>query len=434
MKVLYDISVLGKSIECNRARTGIFRVVESIAAGLVAEPTVEVNFYAMENLQSSYRYLHTHTSFHEALLLDDLSSFHTASCRCSQHKQLHMEVERLKIYIHKAKQTTSSARLPLEISAEMLRFLTRLTRPLRLTLPHMPTTVDIFHSPFLPIPPEVKLSKKVKKFLTIYDLIPLLHPEFFEFREDHFLTKVVKSIDGKTRILTISHSTKNDLCAYIPGLDPDHVTVTHLAASSLFYPVYNQVARSHVLEKYSIPPKPYVLSLSTLEPRKNIDHTIRCFFRLVQEEKIADLNLVLVGSKGWNYDKIFAELARYDFAKEQVIVTGYVSDEDLSALYSGALAFVYPSLYEGFGLPPLEAMKCGVPVITSNTSSLPEVVGDAGILVDPRDADALCAAMLSLYKDSGRREMLARRSLKRASEFSWKRCVNETVRAYKRAL
>ncbi|HTP65773.1 MAG TPA: glycosyltransferase family 1 protein, partial [Geobacteraceae bacterium] len=135
-----------------------------------------------------------------------------------------------------------------------------------------------------------------------------------------------------------------------------------------------------------------------------------------------------------DYDKIFAELARHDFSRERVIVTGYVADEDLAALYSGAIAFVYPSLYEGFGLPPLEAMQCGVPVITSNTSSLPEVVGDSGILVDPRDADALCAAMLSLYKDSDRREMLAQSALQRAAEFSWKRCVDETVRAYKNSL
>jgi len=418
MKVLYDISVLGGASKNNLNRTGIFRVVENLALGLVTDPEVETFFCAMKEVLSSYQYLKAFSSFSQVPFI------------CSRPL---MKIERIKdVVSNKSRQMASCWKIPLKISAEALRFLIKFSQPQSL-ISNLEGK-DIFHSPYLPIPTEIKRKRKVKKFLTVYDLIPLMYPEFFEFRKDHLLTKVVKSIGGGTRVLAISHSTKNDLCTYLPELDPDQVTVTHLAASSLFYPVSNRAVRSNILEKYSIPQKPYLLSLSTLEPRKNIDHTVRCFFKLVQEERLVDLNLVLVGSKGWNYNKIFYELKQYDFSRERVILTGYVADEDLSALYSGAIAFVYPSLYEGFGLPPLEAMQCGVPVITSNTSSLPEVVGDAGILVDPRDGDALCAAMLSLFQDSDRREMLARRSLKRAAEFSWKRCVDETVSAYKKAL
>ena len=191
-----------------------------------------------------------------------------------------------------------------------------------------------------------------------------------------------------------------------------------------------QLARA----KYGILDGPYILSLSTLEPRKNIDHTIRCFARLIRDENIRDLNLVLVGTKGWDFDRIFGELTNHDQLRDRIIVTGYVADEDLSAIYSGARMFVYPSFYEGFGLPPLEAMQCGVPVITSNTSSLPEVVGNAGLMVDPKDGDALCQAMFDIYRQPSLRDDLSRRSIERSRAFSWDICARETVRAYRSAL
>jgi glycosyltransferase involved in cell wall biosynthesis len=171
-----------------------------------------------------------------------------------------------------------------------------------------------------------------------------------------------------------------------------------------------------------------------LEPRKNIHHVIRCFSKTVLGEEIDDLCLVLVGTKGWDYGKVFEELSRYPALRKRIILTGYVDFEDLAPLYSGALAFVYPSLYEGFGLPPLEAMKCGTPVITSNTSSLPEVVGDAGTMVSPTDEDALCHAMLEIFRDSALRTRMSERSLARADLFSWEKCIEETIRAYRIAI
>ncbi|MDB6077676.1 MAG: glycosyl transferase group 1 [Akkermansiaceae bacterium] len=207
-----------------------------------------------------------------------------------------------------------------------------------------------------------------------------------------------------------------------------------MAADDWFRPCEDVVELDAIRARYGIPPGPYLLSVCTLAPHKNLAHVIRCFSRLVAEEGIRDLNLVLVGAKGWNYDSIFNAIDFAPGTRERIIVTGYVPDEDLSPLYSGALAFVFCSLYEGFGLPPLEAMQCGVPVITSNTSSLPEVVGEAGMMVDPSDEDQLCQAMLDVYEDSDLRTSLKSKSVARAAQSSWERCVGQVIEGYKRAL
>ncbi|WP_272819269.1 glycosyltransferase family 4 protein [Scytonema hofmannii] len=294
---------------------------------------------------------------------------------------------------------------------------------------------DIYHSPFEPIPDEIrKAATQLEKFLTVHDLIPIIHPEFFDLQDKDTVEKAISSLDPESWVFCVSQSTKDDLCNYSSIIDPARVFVTHLAASKLFYPCFDSQEIELICSKYNIPNSPYILSLSTLEPRKNIDHTIRCFLQLIQQEKILDLNLVLVGAKGWKYDKIFAEISSDPILKDRVITTGYVADEDLAAVYSGAIAFVYPSFYEGFGLPPLEAMQCGVPVITSNTSSLPEVVGDAGIMLDPKDSDGLCQSLFELYHQPGLRQSMSHKSLEQAKKFSWEKCTQQTLAAYKTAL
>jgi glycosyltransferase involved in cell wall biosynthesis len=294
---------------------------------------------------------------------------------------------------------------------------------------------DIFHSPCFALTPQIRDIKSVEKFVTVYDLIPILYPNYFNYDAASVCKNIIDSISDRDWTICISEASKNDLCSYTKKIDPDRVYVTPIAASSnVFYPCRNEEEVSTVCKKYSIPDAPYILSLCTLEPRKNIDSVIKCFAKLVQQQNIQDLYLVLVGTKGWSYDQIFQELANFDLAKDRVIITGYVADEDLAALYSGALAFAYLSFYEGFGLPPLEAMQCGVPVITSNNSSLPEVVGDAGIMLDALDADGLCQSMLDIYRDSIFRESMSLKSLDRAKEFSWEKCTQATLAAYQTAL
>jgi glycosyltransferase involved in cell wall biosynthesis len=296
------------------------------------------------------------------------------------------------------------------------------------------TGVDLFHSPYHPIPDAIATGRRrIGKVLTVYDLIPILFAQYFDSPAvAQMLRRGVASLGNDGVALCISEATKRDLCQHF-GLPADRAVVTHLAASASFGPVSDAARLAAVRARYHIPEEPYLLSLCTLEPRKNIAHSIRCFLRLVEQDHIRDLNLVLVGTKGWNYDQIFAALAANPRHRDRVVVTGFVADGDLAPLYSGAWAFVYPSHYEGFGLPVLEAMQCGIPVITSNTSSLPEVVGDAGIMLAPTDADGLCAAMGRLYRDSEYRAALSAKSLARAAHFSWDRCIASTLAAYQLA-
>ncbi|KUG22609.1 glycosyltransferase [hydrocarbon metagenome] len=295
-------------------------------------------------------------------------------------------------------------------------------------------SIDLYHSPFHPFPESLKALKSIRKMVTIHDLIPIIYPNYFEFNRPSSVEKVIDNLDPDDCIICVSNSTKNDLCNYRNSIDPSRVFVTHLAASEYFYPCTDDEEISSIKKLFKIPDVPYILSLNTLEPRKNIAHTIRCFAKLVEQENIKDLCLVITGRKGWNYDDIFNALSKYSTLRERVIFTGYAANESLAALYSGATAFVFPSFYEGFGLPPLEAMQCGTPVITSNTSSLPEVVGAAGIMISPGDGEALCQSMLDIYRNSSLRKSMSAKSIAQAKKFSWQKCSEETMQAYKTAL
>lgn len=221
----------------------------------------------------------------------------------------------------------------------------------------------------------------------------------------------------------------------MPFLEPEKVSVVYLAAGDHFYQCNDSRQINQVRIKYNIPlESDYFLALSTLQPRKNFERIIISFIEMIKAQHVKDLSLVLVGADGWDYERIYKEIKGAGEFADKIIVTGYVPDEDLAPLYSGAMAFIYPSLYEGFGLPPLEAMQCGTPVISSNNSSLPEVVGDAAITINPNDGEALCQAMLNLYNSSELRAKLSAASIERAKCFSWDIATNETVAAYRKAL
>ena len=424
MKVTYDISLLGIGHRDPVNRTGTFRVVESIAHELLASEECDLTFcasYSFQALSASLDYLRCCPKLEKVplphwkpknIIDNKLYEIDTKISRSSEHD---LPLQALRFGLKLTNKITESYSYPLNLKSL--------------------SKSDLYHSPCFPIPNTVKQIKNIKKFLTVYDLIPILFPHLFELNNKEFLQEILNSLDPQDWILCISESTKNDLCNYLNNIDPAKVFVTPLAASpNLFYPCSSVEDTISVQKKYHIPDAPYVLSICTLEPRKNIDHVIRCFAKLVQEQKLKDLYLVLVGTKGWSYSKIFEEISNFDLVKDRIIITGYVADEDLAALYSGALAFAYLSFYEGFGLPPLEAMQCGVPVITSNTSSLPEVVGDAGIMLDPLDVDGLCQSMLDIYSDSALRKQMSWKSLERSKQFSWEKCIQETLAAYRTAL
>ncbi len=421
MNVLYDISVMGLTYEHSENKAGIPRVIETLLYQLVEAPDCHLELCSSEFLLGSLEYVESEPRL----------------------KALGIPHDKLKTLIW---QQQLKAQKAVDVASRALRFGARAQRKLLnyvVETSKIPQTTlntsslrnaDVYHSTFFPLSDQVKNAKGPQLFLTIYDMIPVLHPEYCTAEMQDWFPKILASVTPETYFLSISEATKVDLCNYLK-IDPARVFVTPLAADpALFYPVTDADALAGVRRKYHIRNAPYVLSLCTIEPRKNIDHAIRSYVRLMQEGKTPDLQLVLAGGKGWNYDHIFREIEGAEAFKDNIVVTGFVANEDLAALYSGALVFVYPSLYEGFGLPPLEAMQCGVPVITSNTSSLPEVVGAAGIMLDPRDADGLCGALLSLYEDADLRREMAGKSLARAGLFSWERCADDTISAYKTAL
>lgn len=293
-------------------------------------------------------------------------------------------------------------------------------------------TFNIYHSLFYPIHESLAKFPDIKKIVTIHDLIPVLFPQYNS--NTKLLENTITSIGKNNFAICVSENTKKDLLEYAPQIDPNKVFVSLLAASpELFYECKNESKFSEVQEKYNIPEK-YFLSLSTLEPRKNIDHVIRSFVRLISDKKIHDLSLVLVGDKGWDFDEIFREFGHAKDFQDRIIITGRIPDEDLASIYSHANSFYYISFYEGFGLPPLEAMQCGTPSVVSDTSSLPEVVGDAGILLDPKDQESLVKSMWNLYSDELYRNELSEKSLLQAKKFSWEKTVQQHIDIYKQIL
>ena len=282
--------------------------------------------------------------------------------------------------------------------------------------------LDIIHNP-AQIPTFFKSKKKY--ILTIHDITP------FIFSEEHRLGRPLiyklllpRTLKTADKIITDSNSTKNDLINYF-NIPEEKIRVILLAADEKFKPLNNKEIRE-AKQKYSLN-FPFILYIGTLEPRKNIPSLIKAFYKL--KKKTLQYKLVITGKKGWKYKEIFETIDKLNLQND-VVFTGYVSDEDLPALYNAADLFVYPSIYEGFGLPPLEAMACGTPVITSNTSSLPEVVGDAGIMIDPCNVDGLADAMYEVLTKAGLRANMIKKGLERAEMFSWEKCARETLEVY----
>jgi glycosyltransferase involved in cell wall biosynthesis len=285
--------------------------------------------------------------------------------------------------------------------------------------------VQIFHSPFLHIPPASRRIANLRRCVTVHDLNPIRYPEHFPTIVNRWSRKVMENIHPDDWVVTVSQFVKDDLCERY-RIHPDRVRVTPLAAdATLFHPCHDQTRINNVRQKYG---------LGSLSPHKNIEHLVKCFAKLVQQEQMPDLHLVLAGTQGWMLDSFMNTLTETGGMAGRIIQTGFVDDDDQAALYAGAHAFVFPSLCEGFGLPPLEAMQCGTPVICANATSLPEVVGTAGLLVSPVDEDSLCQAMLDIYRKNALREQLIASGLKQARQFSWERCADDTLQTYRQAL
>jgi len=290
--------------------------------------------------------------------------------------------------------------------------------------------IDLIHQPSFSAP----IFTTKKTVVTIHDIIPVIFPENLAPASRFFFSKVMPfSYRFADHYLTDSQHSKNDIMERL-HIPDEKITVTHLAASEE-YRVLNSKADKEKIEgikkKYNIP-EDYFLHIGTIEPRKNISMLVEAFYEGVVKNKLPYC-LVIVGKKGWWYENLFARVQELGLEKK-VIFTGYTDLEEMPYLCSGATAFTFPSLYEGFGLPPLEAMQCGAPVICSNASSLPEVVGEAGILLSPTDQAAWSKALHDVATDEKQRQKMSLASVEQAKKFSWQKCSELTVKVYEDVL
>jgi glycosyltransferase involved in cell wall biosynthesis len=287
---------------------------------------------------------------------------------------------------------------------------------------------DLIHLP-LPVHFVYPYSKDTRFVTTIHDFTHRIFPEFHVPSNIHNTEKGIRySLKRNSSWIAISESTKADLIRFSNVSEDKIFTILEAADKNQFKPTTNETELAEVLNKYKIPNKPYLLSLSTLEPRKNITNVIKAFNLLLEENPSLDINMVVSGKIGWRMNLLLDGLL--DKNGERIIFTGFVDDSDLPKLYSKARALTYVSYYEGFGLPPLEAMSCGTPVIFGNNSSQVEIVGDSGLAADPKSVVEIKDQMYKLCSDEKLAEELRVRALDRAAMFSWDRCVDETIDCY----
>jgi glycosyltransferase involved in cell wall biosynthesis len=268
-----------------------------------------------------------------------------------------------------------------------------------------------------------------KRVVTLHDATAFLHPETHTLL-DNFLHRVyvpatLRNVDA---VITISEAARRDLVRFL-RLRPDKVVTVPLAVDAAFHPVPAELSAT-VLSRYEVTP-PFVLYVGALEPRKNLPTLLRAFARALAE--FPQLQLVVAGGRRWKSGAIPRLVEDLRLA-DAVRMTGYVADATLPALYSAASVFCFPSLSEGFGLPILEAMACGTPVVCSNLSSLPEVAGEAALLVDPTETQAVAAGLIRVLSDQTFGAELRERGLNRAAQFSWESTAEQTLQVYRRVL
>ena len=418
MDVMYEVANLGLSFGAALTRSGIFRVTESFVTEALTHPDVNARFVATDSYVSEVQLARYDRSVNGRLGERRVTAWDSGVSSLDESVSL---LDRL---LAADERDPATARLRAEVA-----LLNRMARPRSIA-----GSADVYHSMRQPLAARDRVSARVR-IATIHDMVPTLFPEVTEERFVSLHNAVLRSIDvERDWVMCNSESTGCDT-ARVTGMARDRIFVVPLAASPQIFRLEEDEARlASVLARYGIADRRYVLSLCTLEPRKNLARLVTAFSRLAANPGLGDVRLVLVGALGWKPESLVETIRTVALPRERLMLLGHVPDEDLAALLTGASVFAYPSLYEGFGLPVLEAMQCGAPVVTSNTSSLPEVVGGAAISIDPTDEDALAQAMTDVLLNSDLAADLRRRGLERAKAFTWRRTMDEAVAAYDKML
>jgi glycosyltransferase involved in cell wall biosynthesis len=415
---MYEVANLGLSFGTALTRSGIFRVTESFVMEVLAHPNVNARFVATDSYASEIQLARYDRSVNGRLGERRVTAWDSGVSSLAESTEV---MDRL---MAGDERDPATARLRAEVA-----LVNRMARPRPIGGP-----VDVYHSMRQPLASRDRVPARVR-VATIHDMVPSLYPDVTDERFVTFHDAVLRSIDvERDWVMCISESSRSDFIS-VTGMAEDRTFVVPLAASPQIFRPENDAARlQSALTRQGIADGRYILSLCTLEPRKNLARLVRAFAAMVADPALNDVRLALIGALGWKTESLLETIRTVGLPSDRLMLLGHVPDDDLRALLTGASVFVYPSLYEGFGLPVLEAMQCGVPVVTSNTSSLPEVVGDAALCVDPTDEAALAQAMTTALTDSALALELRRRGLDRAKSFTWRRTADEAVAAYAQML
>lgn len=327
---------------------------------------------------------------------------------------------------HRRKQTSFKEQFE-QVIVDLPRFPIRVSRWNLQIVPQVLPQFDLVFSPGLYGP--LRIPKGVASVMVVHDLTKYLFPNFFPFNPVQKVLDLLvypAMLRRYGHLITVSKTTRQDLMTLFK-VDKEKITVAYHGAEEAFQPLSLQNAEESLRQSHNIR-KPFILSLGTLEPRKNIPTLLKAFDAIMDQ---IPHDLVLVGQKGWKWEPIFREMERPKL-KGRVHWVGYVSDPERVSFYNAADFLAYPSWYEGFGMPLLEAMQCGCPVITSRVSSMPEVVGDAGLLIDPHRVEDLQEAMLRLVQEPGLSEKLRLAGFEQAKKFSWETSAKITLEVFEK--
>jgi glycosyltransferase involved in cell wall biosynthesis len=418
--LLYEANLLTHR-EKNANRTGIFFTAYNVLKQLAKDANFNIILY-ISNDNSQY-------------IKEDvfLSQFQFIKTYPNRH-QLKRNIEIHKNNIKQTSNIINKLCLFPEAVKEHLYLFFNIPDRYRKKNKNLFKSIDAFFSPIFAPNDEILQYKNILHFIVLYDAIPLLYPEFFPNLENHWYTKVINSLNKHSHYFCISGNTKRDFLKLFPNkLDENKVITMPIAAAQDFFPEHNSKKLAAVFLKYGInynTNHKYLFSFCSLDPRKNLFFTIKCFILFIKKYKINDLYFYLGGREVSFFNRLEKVVGEFADYRDKFTFLGYIDDEDVNILYSNALFFTYISQYEGFGMPPLEAMRAGVPVVTSNNSSLPEVVGDAAITIDYDSEEQCVKAFEDLYFKENLRKSYVQKGLERAKLFSWEKTakiISDTI-------
>lgn len=399
VRLLYDATSVCNILLKNSSRSGIFFVSYNILLELLKSPDIEVYLYT-DNYKKLKKTINTYPEFKDCVIyktsflnniLDNL-----VDTMYANKGILSLTAKFMYCFIN-------------FINKKMLKFWKF-------------NDIDAYLSPMKAVPDFILNKKNIKKYVVLHDTIPLIND--YRGVKHGWYEKLIKSINKEDYYFANSQCTKQDFIKYVPNINPEHIEVIPLSTGKPYFKINDTNEINRVKEKYNIPlDKKYIFSLCNLDPRKNLIFSMKNFLKFIEKNKIEDFVFVMGGKPFPDFEKIFNQnLENLEVSKNKILQIGYVDDEDMSALYSGAEMFLFPSLYEGFGMPVLEAMKCGLPVICSNISSIPEVIGDCGITINPTSDEEMVSAIEKMYFDREFRASCIEKALKRSELFTWEKC------------